>query len=181
MKAVLLALLATVVGAGMVAGGVYGVIEDVSGDDDSTSASTATPAVSIPQIPSASSGFDECEALRERDARLPELDGRRFKRSGGATGSFQVQLICSGDTAVLSVRASGLREQDTMTYYAWLFRSRRQAKQVGTLIGSSGSAIGSITIGPDKDSRRYDELVITQVPFGEDETRPRKIVFRTPL
>jgi len=181
MKAVLLALLATVVGAGMVGGGVYGVIKDVSGDDDSSSSSATTPSVSFPQIPSTSSSFDECEALRERDARLPELEDRRFRRSGGETGTFQVQLICSGDTAVLSVRAEGLKEQDTTTYYAWLFRSRRQAKQVGTLIGSNGTAVGSITIGPDKNTRRYGELVITQVPFGEDERRPRKIVFRTPL
>lgn len=181
MKAVLLALLATVVGAAMVGGGVYGVIKDVSGDDNSSSKSSSAPTFSIPEIPSTSSSFDECEALRERDARLPELDGRRFKRTGGETGTFQVSLICSGDTAVLSVRANGLKEQDTTTYYAWLFRSRRKAKQVGTLIGSGGSAIGSITIAPNVKSGRYEELVITQVPFGEDERRPRKIVFRTPL
>ena len=182
MKSVLLALLATIVGAGMVAGGVYGVIEDVSGDEDggsSTSAKVSIPSFTPP--PNISPSSNECAQVEERDLRMAQFDDRQFKRTDSETGSMRVDLICNGDTVVLTADLKGLKEKDTTTYFAWLYNSRNDAEQVGTLIGSDGRAFGSITIGPDVDTTAYDQMVITRVPFGQREDRPRKIVFRTPL
>jgi hypothetical protein len=182
-KSVVLALLATVVGAAMVGGGVYGVIKDVSGDDDKSSSSTS-PSVSVPSFtppPNISPSVNECAQVEERDLRMADFDDRRFKRTGGETGSMRVDLICNGETVVLTAELSGLKEKDTTTYFAWLYNSRKDAEQVGTLIASDGKGFGSITIGPDVDTTAYRELVITRVPFGQQEDRPRKIVFRTPL
>ena len=184
MKAVLLALLATIVGAGMVAGGVYGVIKDVSDDDDASASASVpsfTPPTSFTPPSTIGSSSDECADIRERDARLPELAEREFARAGGETGDARVDLICNGDTLVLSIEMEGLKEKKTSSYYAWLYRSRKRAKQVGTMIGSDGRGFGSITMGSDVRTRGYDQIVITRVPFGQPEERPRKIVFRTHL
>jgi|tagenome__1003787_1003787.scaffolds.fasta_scaffold19836251_2 hypothetical protein len=180
MKGVLWSLLATVIGIAMVAGGVYGVVKDVSGDDDA-SAATTTSIGFTPAGPDISPSSNECAQVEERDLRLADLDDRRFERSGDETGRMTVDLICNGDTVVLTARMEGLKEKDTAKYFAWLYETRRDAKQVGTLLGSGGTALGAITIGPEVDTTAYRELVITRVPFGEQERRPRKIVFRTEL
>ena len=183
MKGLLLALLATLVGAAMVGGGVYGVIKDVGGDDSSSSTSTSVsvPSFTPPSTPSISPSVDECAQVESRDPRLAKFDNRRFDRTADETGNLRTDLICNGDTVVLSVEMDNLKEKDTTTYFAWLYKNRRRAEQVGTLIGSDGMGFGSITIGPQYDTTKYDELVITRVPFGQQEERPRKIVFRTPL
>jgi hypothetical protein len=178
LKSILLALLATLVGTAMVAGGVYGLVKG-DDDDDSTAATTATtPRVAVPDI---SPSRDECAEVRDRDPRLAKLDDRRFDRAGGETGTLGADLICNGETIVLSIGMAEVAEKDTTTYFAWLYTSRRRAERVGTLIGSDGRGFGSVTIGPDVDTTKYDSLVITRVPFGQQEERPRKIVFRTPL
>lgn len=182
MKSVLLALLATIVGAGMVGGGVYGLIK--GDDDDDKSSSTTSTSVSVPSFtppPNISPTSDECAQVEERDLRMADFDDRRFKRTDAETGSMRVDLICNGDTIVLTADLNGLKEKDTTTYFAWLYNSRKDAEQVGTLIGSDGKGIGSITIGPDVDTTAYAQMVITRVPFGQQEDRPRRIVFRTPL
>jgi hypothetical protein len=180
MKGVLLALLATIVGAAMIGGGIYGLVKG-DDDDDKASAATTTSVPSFAEPPSISPSRNECAQVEERDLRMAEFDDRRFKRTGDETGSMRVDLICNGETVVLSVDMDNLKETDTTTYFAWLYNSRSDAEQVGTLIGSDGKGIGSITIGPDVATTAYDQMVITRVPFGQQEDRPRKIVFRTPL
>jgi len=134
-----------------------------------------------PVTPNISPTADECAQVKERDPRLAELDDREFDATGDETGTMRADLICNGDTVVLSVDTKGLKEKDTTTYFAWLYKSRRRAEQVGTIIGSDGRGFGSITMGIEADSTKYDSIVITRVPFGQTEERPRKIAFRTPL
>lgn len=181
MKSVLFSLLASIVGLAMVTGGIFGVVNDVKGDDKKPSTRSAvefsTPVVPGEITPSAG----ECDQVAKRDARLAHLDNLALERTGDETGSVQTDLICNGDTVVLSMRLSGLKAKETTTYFAWLYRGRRRAEQVGTLIGSDGGGIGSVTMGPTVDTTKYDSLVITRVPFGQTESRPRTIVFRAEL
>jgi hypothetical protein len=180
-KSVLLSLLATIAGIAMIAGGIYGLVTGDDDDDSASASTTTTPAVPSFTPPRISPSRDECAQVKERDPRLAEFDDRQFERTDAETGSMRVDLICNGNTVVLSADLDGLKEKDTTTYFAWLYNSRSDAEQVGTLIGSDGRAFGSITIGPEDDTTGYDQLVITRVPFGQQEDRPRKIVFRTPL
>jgi hypothetical protein len=180
-KSVLLALLATLVGVAMVGGGIYGLVKG-DDDDDKASAGTTTSVPSFtPATPNISPTADECAQVKERDPRLAELDDREFQATGDETGTMTADLICNGDTVVLTVELKGLREKDTTTYFAWLYKSRKRAEQVGTIIGSAGNGFGSITLGLEADSTKYNSIVITRVPFGQTEERPRKVVFRTPL
>jgi hypothetical protein len=178
-KSAVLALIASVVGLAMVAGGVYGIVND--SHDDKKSPTTSSSPDATPIVTGLTPSAGECDQVARRDPRMAHLDGLRLERTGGETGTVEADLICNGDTVVLPMQLSGLKETDTTAYFAWLYASPRRSKQVGTLIGSDGRGFGSVTIGPDVDTTKYDSLVITRVPFGQTETRPRKIVFRAPL
>jgi hypothetical protein len=181
-KGAFFALLAALIGLAMVGGGIYGLVDSVSGDDSSKSPATAPVSEFSTRFSTGiTPSVGECDQVARRDPRLPHLDGLRLERTGGETGDVQADLICNGDTVVLPMRLTGLRDKGTTSYYAWLYKSRRRAEQVGTLIGSEGRGIGSVTIGPGIDTTKYDSLVITRVKFGETEERPRKIVFRAAL
>jgi hypothetical protein len=178
-KSVLLALLGTILGAAMIAGGIYGLVK--GDDDEEKSASTPAPAPFVPAAPRISPSLSRCDAVAKRDPRLAKLDDLKLRRTGDETGEVESDLICNGTTVVLSVRMTGLKATETTKYYAWLSKDGDRVDQVGTLLGNDGRAFGSVTIGPEVDTTRYDDLLITRVPFGEDEKRPRTVVFRAPL
>ena len=181
MKSALLASLAAIVGVAMIGGGIYGLVQ---GDDDKTPASASIPTPSVPTtptLPDISPSAGECDQAAERDPRLAKLDDLKLQRAGDETGTVDSDLICNGSTIVLIVRMSGLKATKTTKYFAWLSKSGDRVEQVGTLIGSDGRGFGSVTIGPDVDTTRYDELLLTRVPFAEQEERPRKVVFRARL
>jgi hypothetical protein len=182
MKVLTGSLIATLVGLAMVGGGIYGLVKSVSDDNNAKSSTTASSPAFVTRITTGiPRTVGECDQVARRDPRLAHLDGLRLARSGDETGSVHVDLICSGDTVVLPMQLDGLKGTETTTYFAWLYTNRRRAEQVGTLIGSEGRGIGSVTIGPSVSTTKYDSLVITRVPFGQTEERPRKIVFRARL
>ena len=182
MKSVLLALLGTILGAAMIAGGIYGLVKGDDDDDKASASTTATtPAPFVPAVPEISPSVGECDAVAKRDPRLAELDDLKLRRTGGETGTVESDLICNGTTVVLTMRMSDLKATETTKYFAWLSKDGDRVEQVGTLIGSDGRGFGSVTIGPQVDTTRYDELLLTRVPFGEQEERPKKVVFRAPL
>ena len=177
---VLLALLATLVGIAMVGGGVYGIVK--GGDDDDEPSSTSSAEASTPAtLENISPSKGECDDVARRDPRLAHLDDLRLQATDAETGIARADLICNGGTVVLIVRMQGLRETETTKFLAWLYNDRSDAKQVGTVIGSDRKAFGSVTIGSEVDTTRYESLVFSSVPFGEFEDRPRRIVFRAPL
>jgi len=181
-KSALLASLAAIVGVAMIGGGIYGLVK--GDDDDKTPASVSIPTPSVPTtptLPDISPSAGECDQAAERDPRLAKLDDLKLQRAGDETGTVDSDLICNGSTIVLIVRMSGLKATKTTKYFAWLSKSGDRVEQVGTLIGSDGRGFGSVTIGPDVDTTRYDELLLTRVPFAEQEERPRKVVFRARL
>ena len=181
MKTVLLALLGTILGAAMIAGGIYGLITGDDDDEKKKPAAATTPAPFVPAVPDISPSAGECDAVAKRDPRLAKLDDLKLRRTGDETGTVESDLICNGTTVVLTVRMTGLKATETTKYFAWLSKDGDRVEQVGTLIGSDGRGFGSVTIGPQVDSTRYDEMLLTRVPFGEQEDRPRKVVFRAPL
>jgi hypothetical protein len=184
MKAVGGALLATLVGLAMIAGGVYGIAK--GGDDDKkdkTPSPSSTFSFTPPAVATAPSEPQilQCSDVADRDPRLAHLDQVDLEPVGRATGSAEIDEICNGDTVVLTVRIKGIREEETASYNAWLYRSRKRAEQVGTMIATGGAAFGSVTISPGVRTTKYDELVISRVRFGQTEDRPGKIVFRGSL
>ena len=181
MKTLALALLGTILGAAMIAGGIYGLVTGDDDDEKPASTTARVPAPVVPTLPEIDRDARRCAAVVERDPRLAKLDGLKLRRTGGETGTVDSDLICNGSTVVLIVRMTGLKATDTTKYFAWLSKDGDRAEQVGTVLGKDGRGGGAITIGPEVDTTRYDELLLTRVPFGEQEERPRKVVFRAPL
>ncbi len=181
MTKLLLAILATVAGLVMVGGGIYGIVNDVSDDDDSPSTTTSFSAFpSVPTSPSAPGGLADCDRAAESDSRLGRIDLLDLQPAGEETGTAEITPVCSV-SITLFVRLEGMKSKGTSSYYVWLYKNRRRAKQIGSLIGSDGRASGSATIHPEVDTTRYEEIVITRVPFGKGENRPRRIIFRGSL
>jgi hypothetical protein len=167
----------------MLGGGIYGVVDDVSGDDDDSGQVTvSTPTFpGIPSTPeSTTPGFNPCRIAAERDSRLTFIDSLELEPVGKETGTAEVGATCAGETVSLPIRLEGMRTgKPSNSYLVWLYKNRRKAKQIGSLIGPEDSAFGSATI--TVDTSPYDEIVITRVPFGKGERRPRNIVFRGSL
>jgi hypothetical protein len=179
LRGLLLATIATIAGLLMVGGGIYGIVQDVSDDDDS-SVSTTTSFSAFPSVPTTpeTPGLpDPCEQAGLRDFRLRTLENTVFRGKGSA----EFNPVCNGETVVLFLRLKGTGVKDPASYPVWLYKNRRRAKQIGSLIGSAGNASGSATIPPEIDTTRYDEIVITRIGFGDAERRPKKIVLRGSL
>ena len=180
MRSTFLAVLATLVGLALVVVGIYGLVKG-DDDDDKPSTATSAPAGATPTFPDISPSAGECDQVAERDPRLAKLDDLDLRRTDSETGSAQVNLICNGGTVVLTMQLANLKAAKTTSYNAWLYNSGSDAEHVGLVIGSDHRALGSVTIGPETDTTRYGSLVLTRVPFGEQEERPRRIVFRARL
>jgi hypothetical protein len=167
----------------MVGGGIYGVASG-GGDDGSDEVTVSTTTFpGIPSTPeSTTPGFNPCRTAAERDQRLVFIDSLELQPVGKEKGTAEVGATCAGPTVALSFRLEGMNAPDpSNSYFVYLFKSRRKFDQIGSLIGPKDSAFGSATITSDIDTGEYDEIVITRVPFGKGERRPRRIVFRGSL
>jgi hypothetical protein len=151
MRSVLLSLLAVLIGGAMVAFGVRGVIQDVSDDDDSASASTAELKTSSAK---------ECSAVAERDPRFRRPHDLQF----GGRGKAIVQ--CKGTTVTFSIDVDGL--QDSKFYEVVLEKGRRTA-DVGTFLELSIDTVPTVTVPPDIKLKKYDFLTIRPDSFHNPE------------
>ena len=171
MKGLLFALLATLVGLAMVGGGVYGLIQ--GDDDDSASASTSAAA---PGFPLATD--EDCEPAARRDPRLRTIRNLELQPYRGRAGTADVDPICNGESVTLTIRLAGMRARGTYSYGVELSDGAGETRNIGSMIGSNDTAFGSGTIGPDVQTRAYDQIIITRGKFGEiDPDRPKKVVF----
>lgn len=169
----MLALLATLVGLAMVAGGIYGLVQ---GDDDDD-ASASSPA-DEPGFPLATDA--RCAQAARLDPRLRTVRDLKLRPAGGTTGEAEVEPICSGTSVQLSIRIKGVRDSSE-SYTIWLTGNGRRAESIGTMIaGTDGSGFGSGTIDADVDSSDYEQVVVARsknADFIDPPKRPRKILF----
>lgn len=169
----MLALLATLVGLAMVAGGIYGLVTDDDDDDSSPPSSAAGE----PGFPLATD--ERCAQLAERDERLRTIRDLKLEAPSGRSGRAEVNPICNGTSLVLTFDMEGI-EPAYASYYVWLYQDGRNAQNVGAGIPGDkdgGTGFGSATIGPDVETEGYDQIVITGGKFGRTPKRPRPIVF----
>src|SRR5688500_9561980 len=114
MRGVLLSLLAVLVGAAMVGGGIWGLIS--SDDDDSASASSTKLETSSPK---------ECAQVAKRDPRFKRPHDLQF----GGEGTAIVQ--CKESSVTISIKIDGLKES---TFYEVLLEKGRRKLDVGSIL-----------------------------------------------
>ena len=152
MRAVLLSLLAVLVGGAMVGFGVRGVIHDVSDeDDDSASAATAELKTSSAQ---------ECSAVAERDPRFKLPHDLLF----GGSGKAIVQ--CKGTTVTFSIDVDGLERSK---FYEVVLEKGRRSVDIGTILDVGVGAVHTITVPPEVKLKKYDFLTIQPDSFHNPE------------
>jgi hypothetical protein len=158
-----LSLLATMIGAGMVAGGVWGVIDDVTDDDGGSSSSQA-------KLPKTSSP-EECAQVAKRDPRFTLPHDLAFGISGKAT------VKCRGNSVTFTIDLDSDALKPTTFYKVTLQRGRRE-EEIGTLLSPPSNLEGSpttVTAGPEVRLRRYDFLTVREDEFfahGEPTGEP---------
>jgi hypothetical protein len=166
-RALLLPLLGTLVGAAMVAGGVWGIAAD-AGDDSGSSSSDS--------IPKTSSAKD-CAEVAERDPRFRAPHDLQF----GADGHATVQ--CQDDRVLFSVDIdSGVLKPQT--FYKIVLERGRREREIGTLLtppSGFGDSPTTATAPPDVRLRGYDFLTIRQDEFFAGKGEPVDEPLRAPL
>jgi hypothetical protein len=145
-RALVLSLLATLVGAAMVAGGIWGLV-DSAGDDDSASASTPELKTSSPA---------ECAQVAERDPRFKLPHDLRFGASGKAT------VKCERESVAFSIELDGLKEG---TFYEVNLEKGRRKLDVGTILFVGSNTTNTITVPPGVPLKKYDFLVVRPDSF----------------
>lgn len=145
-----LSLLATLIGLAMVAGGIWGLVADVSDDDDSTAAAEgAIPKTSSPE---------ECAQVAKRDKRFKLPHSLTFHGYGTAT------VKCSGDTVTFTIDIDGLQSG---TFYDVVLEKGKREEEVGSILAVGGAnTITTVTVGPDVPIQKYDFLTIRESDFG---------------
>jgi hypothetical protein len=143
MRAVVLSLLATLVGAAMVGGGIWGLVDSLGEDDDqSAAADTAEPKTSSPT---------ECAQVAERDPRFRLPHDLTF----GGSGTAIVQ--CKGQVVTFSIELEGLEKS---TFYEVVLEKRRRKADIGTILEVTPGQVHTITVGPEVPIEKYDFLVV---------------------
>jgi hypothetical protein len=165
-RGILYSVIATVVGAALVGGGVWGLIRG-NGDDKPRSLISPVP-------PAATSPPGDCARVAERDPRFRLPHDLRFGPQGRAT------VQCKGDSVDFSIELDDL--EAGKFYDLYLERGGRRA-ELGTLLAIGGRGTATVTAGPDVDLRRYDYLTVGQTDFGiaADPAEPPAMAFRAPL
>jgi hypothetical protein len=167
-RILLLPLLATLIGAGMVAGGVWGVIGDVTDSSSSSSSSQA-------KLPKTSSP-EECSQVAKRDPRFTLPHDLVFGLSGKAT------VKCRGNSVTFTIDLDSNALKPTTFYKVTLQRGRHE-EEIGTLLSPPSNVAGSpttVSAGPEIRLRRYDFLTVREDEFfahGEPTGEP----IRAPL
>jgi hypothetical protein len=154
-RAFWLSLLATLIGLAMVAGGIWGLVSDVSDDDDSSAAAAqrAIPKTSSPE---------ECAEVAKRDKRFDFPRSLTFGPYGTAT------VKCTGNTVTFTIDIDGL---ESGTFYDVVLEKGKREEEVGSILAVGGAnTITTVTVGPDIPIQKYDFLTIRESDFGKPST-----------
>lgn len=150
MRGVLLSLVAVLVGAAMVGGGIWGLISS-DDDDDSASASSTKLETSSPK---------ECAQVAKRDPRFKRPHDLQF----GGEGTAIVQ--CQGSSVTISIKIDGLKES---TFYEVLLEKGRRKLDVGSILVVSTGGVSTVTLGPEIPLKKYDFLTVRPDQFHNPE------------
>jgi hypothetical protein len=156
-KAILLSLLATVVGVGMVAGGIWGLIADDGGGEPK---SQFVPTETI--VP-ANSPSEECAQVAARDPRF----GRPHVLQFGADGHGTVQ--CRGETVNFTILIEGLPSG----FYDVVLEKGRREEQIGSVLAVGEQTVVTASVGAEVDLRRYDFITVRESDFGKSTAAER--------
>jgi hypothetical protein len=146
-RTLLLSLLATLVGAAMVAGGIWGLVDSTGDDDDSASAATEELKTSSPE---------ECAQVAKRDPRFKLPHDLQFGGSGKAT------VKCEGESVVFSIELDGLQQG---TFYEVVLERGRREADIGSILYVGSNDVNSVTVPPEVPLKKYDFLVVRPDSF----------------
>ena len=138
----------------MVAGGIWGLVADVSDDDSSAAAAErAIPKTSSPE---------ECTEVAKRDKRFEFPRSLRFGPYGTAT------VKCSGDTVTFTIDIDDLQSG---TFYDVVLEKGKREEEVGSILAvGGGDTITTVTVGPEVPIQKYDFLTVRESDFGKPAT-----------
>jgi hypothetical protein len=162
LKSVLLALLATIVGAGMVGGGVYGLVKG-DDDDDSPSSSSAADV----------SNFDDCPSDDDR------FSSFNTYTVNGEDNSATVIVSCQESRVEVSMIASDLPTAKPRTVALWLYNNRKDAELIAFAQQEPGGDSVAVSGELPPGSQSYKKLAITaEKPSADLEapSRPTKVI-----
>ncbi|MEA2481163.1 MAG: hypothetical protein QOJ07_3085 [Thermoleophilaceae bacterium] len=172
--------LVTLAGAGMVAGGIVGIVNDAR-HDGAKSSSASLPPVSVTPGGVNVSDITQAGSCQVND---PRLDSSRqiFLQPPHGPGSATATVSCLGGVVSVAVELKGAGSKDVFTYEVWLYRSKRRATQIGTLFAHDGDAFGTATITSDIDTNKYTSLVLVPRTLQDAGSgKPDKIAFAAVL
>jgi len=149
MRSLLLPLLAVIVGGAMVAGGVWGLYDTFTDDDDST-ASGATNEMKT-------SSASDCSAVAERDPRFRLPHDLQFGGEGTAT------VQCRGNDVSFTIAIPALK--DGTFYEVYLEKGRRKAELGSFLEIDVTDTNNTVTVTPDVKLKKYDFLTVRPDSF----------------
>ena len=170
MRAVWISLVAVLVGVAMVGGGVWGVVDDVSDDDGSSSASTD---VALPKT----SSIEDCAQVARRDPRFELPQPLSF----GFAGQAIVQ--CKGGSVSFTLDLDEGALEPTTFYEIVLEKGRRELNVGSMLTPPSGVdwSYTTVTVGPEVRLRRYDWLTVRVNEFHHPDAAEASEPLRAPL
>jgi hypothetical protein len=147
-RSLLLPLLGVLVGAAMVAGGVYGIVAG-AGDDNSSN---------VPKTSSAG----KCSQVAEHDPRFRSPHDLHF---AGDAGKATVQ--CEGESVTFSfdIHSGVLMPK---TFYSVFLAHGRKKEEIGTVLSAPKGVHDwpvHASAGPQVKLRRYDSIVIRRDEF----------------
>jgi hypothetical protein len=180
LRGLMWALLATIVGMAMIAGGIYGLIKP----EKKRTASIVT----VPAITPSPFAFQETETdlttdCGERDPRFPKDITIRFT-GVRSTGTVDARVSCAVASIVLGFSADNVTAGVGTSYEVWLYNNKKDATKVGELFTPArpgtkrGSGIGTAYIPPYVDTTDYGSLVLVRRDVTDVSRKPSPIGFR---
>jgi hypothetical protein len=142
-RSLLLSLIAVLIGGAMVAGGVWGVIDSVGGDDSSSSAKAGAEAKT--------SSASDCTTVAQRDPRFALPHDLLFGPSGRAT------VQCEGSTVTFAIDIPELQQG---TFYEVVLERGRREEEIGSILVAIPGDVNTVTVDPEVRLRRYDFLTV---------------------
>src|SRR5215213_1511027 len=150
MRAVLLSLLAVLIGGTMVAGGVWGLYDTFTDDDDDSTASASTSKLKT-------SSAKDCSAVAERDPRFRQPHDLQFGGEGKAT------VQCNGNDVSFTIAIPALKDG---TFYEVFLQKGKRGEEVGTFLEIDVTDTNNtVTVTPDVKLKKYDFLIVRPDSF----------------
>jgi hypothetical protein len=145
-RALLLSLLATLVGAAMVAGGIWGLVSSFDDDDNSSgSALAATPSAKT-------SAPDDCSQVAEHDKRFLLPHDLLFGPYGRAT------VQCEGTEVTFAIEIDELQNG---TFYEVVLERGRHEYDVGSILPVGVNDVSTVSVDTSEvPLRKYDFLTV---------------------